>query len=292
MKPHVQKLPLSQNNSFVARTYATPNFEVSLHQHIENELILFTNGEGLAFIGNDISEFKTGDIYFLGSNVPHTFQKRDKDMYTSAIVIQFKEEFWGNDFLNLPENLEIKQLIATSKLGLKLKEKSTVKIGKLIIKIQDSNSHNRILLLYKCLAKLTKRSSYIKLTEQQIDFQNTKEKIRIEKVFNYSIENFRNEIKIKEVADLAGMTKPAFCNYFKKSTKKSYINFLNEIRIGHACSLLLETNFTIADICYDSGFQSIANFNKQFLKLKNSTPSKYRILYKKETFLQLRQIQQ
>ncbi len=156
MKPHVQKLPLSQNNSFVARTYCTPNFEVTWHQHIENELILFTQGEGLGFIGNDVSEFKTGDVYFIGPNVPHTFQKRDKNMITSAIVIQFKEDFWGTDFLNLPENLEIKQLIATSQLGLKINEKHKLKLGKLITKMQDASSHKRILLLYKCLAILTK----------------------------------------------------------------------------------------------------------------------------------------
>ncbi len=287
MKPHVQKLPLSQNNSFVARTYCTPNFEVTWHQHIENELILFTQGEGLGFIGNDVSEFKTGDVYFIGPNVPHTFQKRDKNMITSAIVIQFKEDFWGTDFLNLPENLEIKQLIATSQLGLKINEKHKLKLGKLITKMQDASSHKRILLLYKCLAILTKKNCYTKLTEQQIAFHNIKEKIRIEKIFNYSIQNFQNEIKIKDIADLAGMTEPAFCNYFKKSTKKSYVNFLNEIRIGHVCNLLLETNLAVSDICYDSGFQTIANFNKQFLKFKKMTPSKYRILYKKESYFEI-----
>lgn len=108
MKPFVEKLPLSQNTSFVARTYRTPQFEVSWHQHIEYELILFTEGEGRAFIGNYIGEFETGEIFFLGSNLPHTFQKAQNELITSAVVVQFTDHFWGNDFMELPECKSLK----------------------------------------------------------------------------------------------------------------------------------------------------------------------------------------
>src|SRR5205809_1351214 len=98
MKPLVEKLPLSQNTSFVAHTYRTPQFEVPWHQHIEYELILFKEGEGTSFIGNYVGEFKKGDIFFLGSNLPHTFQKVHKDLITSALVIQFRADCWGSAF--------------------------------------------------------------------------------------------------------------------------------------------------------------------------------------------------
>src|SRR6187551_2733123 len=103
MKPIIEKLPLEENSSFVAKTHATPQFEVPWHQHIENELILFTAGEGTSYIGNYVGEFKTGDVFFLGSNLPHTFQKANAQLYTSAVVVHFKEDFWGSAFLQLPE---------------------------------------------------------------------------------------------------------------------------------------------------------------------------------------------
>src|SRR4029079_18765389 len=102
MKLFIEKLPLSQNTSFVARTYRTPQFEIPWHQHIEYELILFTEGEGLIFIGNYVGDFKPGDIFFIGANLPHTFQKANRDLIINAVVIQFREDFWGNELMNLP----------------------------------------------------------------------------------------------------------------------------------------------------------------------------------------------
>lgn len=100
MKPIIEKLPLNEDSSFLARTYTTPHFEVPWHQHVEYELILFKEGEGTSFIGNYIGEFKTDDIFFLGSNLPHTFQKANKEMLTSALVVQFKEDFGDLIFYN------------------------------------------------------------------------------------------------------------------------------------------------------------------------------------------------
>src|ERR1044072_2355658 len=119
MRPLVQKLPLNENTSFVAKTFRTPNFEVGWHQHIEYELILFTEGSGMSFIGNHVGEFERGDIYFLGSNLPHTFQKSG-DQVTSAVVVQFRGDFWGPGFLDLPELRSIKGLFEASMLGLKM----------------------------------------------------------------------------------------------------------------------------------------------------------------------------
>ena len=120
MKPFIEKLPLSEDRSFVAQTHRTPNFEVPWHQHIEYELILFTEGAGLSFIGNYVGEFETGDIFFLGSNVPHTFQKSHEGLITSAVVIHFNENFWGEEILNLPESKFIKRLLQRTMNGLKI----------------------------------------------------------------------------------------------------------------------------------------------------------------------------
>lgn len=276
MKPFVQKLPLTEETSFVARTYRTPAFEVSWHQHIEYELILFTEGEGLGFIGNYIGEFKTGDVFFLGANLPHTFQKRHKDIITSAVVIQFREDFWGKDFLALPESKLIQQLFQQSMQGLRIEGQSKLWLQPLICGLEFASGFSRIIKLCDCLQIMAGTHELTPLSTQEVKVYNPKDKERIEKVFHYTINSFTKPVTLTEIARLVNMSVPAFCNYFKKSTKKTYIDFLNEVRIGNACKLLTDTERTILDICFESGFNTLANFNKQFLKLKKMTPSKYR----------------
>ena len=117
------------------------------------------------------------------------------------------------------------------------------------------------------------------LSTEEVKLSNPKDKERIEEVFRYTMELFRQPISLADVAEVAGLSVPAFCNFFKKSTKKTYIDFLNKVRVGHACKLLIETDLKIINICYESGFNTLANFNKQFLKVKQLTPSKYRKLF-------------
>jgi len=275
MKPLIQKLPLNENNSFVAQTFRTPEFEVGWHQHIEFEIILFTEGSGMSFIGNHVGEFETNDIYLLGANLPHTFQKRDPDMIVSAVVVQFKENCWGDTFLDMPECRPIRHLLATSAYGLKLEGETKRKLFSLITSLETVKDFQRILLLGQCLHLMAQTKEYITVSTQEAKSQS-KEKEVIDRIFQYTIENFRDPISLPQVADIACMSIPAFCNYFKKSTKKTYIDFLNEIRIGYACKLLMETQNTVLDICYDSGYNTMANFHKQFLKLKHFTPLQYR----------------
>lgn len=283
MKTLIEKLPLSENTSFVAKTFRTPHFEVPWHQHIEYELILFTEGDGLAFIGNYAGEFKTGDVFFIGKNVPHTFQKRINEMITSAIVVQFREDFWGSDFLALPEAKEIRDLFQISMQGLQITGTSKERLGEIIQQLEHQKGFGRMVRLSECLEIIAVDKEFLTLSTQEANLLNPKDKERIDKVFNYTIDSFRQPITLSEVAEIAGLSIPAFCSYFKKSTKKTYIDFLNEIRVGYACKLLIETDLNIINICYESGYNTLANFNKQFLKVKQETPSKYRKTFASST---------
>ena len=276
MKPLVEKLPLSQNTSFVARTYRTPQFEVPWHQHVEYELILFTEGEGTAFIGNYIGDFKTGDVFFLGSNLPHTFQKSQKDLITSAVVVQFTDDFWGSAFLDLPESKSIQKMLQASSKGFRMLGDCRQQLQSMISELEQLEGFARIIRLCDCLQRITESKQYETVSTQETTTFQAKNKDRIDRIFQFTIENFQEPITLADVAATAGMSVPAFCTYFKKSTKKTYIDFLNEVRIGHACKLLMDTPKPILDICYESGFNTLANFNKQFLKMKKLTPSAYR----------------
>lgn len=273
MKPHLQKLPLDESTSFVARTYRTPDFEVGWHQHVECELILFTEGTGLSFIGNHVGEFETGDIYFLASNLPHTFQKREAASIASAVVVQFKEDFWGNELLLIPEAKAIKQLLIKATQGLKLKNYLKLQLAPLIKELEEAVGFKRIILLTTCLEAMAQKRDWTALSTQDIS-SNSDE--RIEKVIQFTIDNFKESIKLEQVAGIACMGVKSFCSYFKRCTKKTFIDFVNEVRVGYACNLLVDSNRSVLDICYDSGYNTIANFHKQFLKVKGLTPLQYR----------------
>jgi len=275
MKPLIQKLPLSEATSFVAKTFRTPHFEVGWHQHIEYELILFTEGSGMSFIGNYVGEFETGDIFFLGSNLPHTFQKSG-DQITSAVVVQFRDDFWGHHFLEIPESRNLKQLLHTSLHGLKITGESKLILANHIKQLEHTNGFKRVLLLEECLHLIAETNEYTEVSTQEIKELAPKDKQCIDRVFQFTIDSFKDQVSLSQVAAVACMSIPAFCRYFKKSTKKTYTEFLNEVRIGYACNLLQDTQKTVQDICYESGYNSIANFHRQFFKIKSYTPLQYR----------------
>jgi hypothetical protein len=235
MKPLIEKLPLSGDTSFVARTHRTPLFEVPWHQHLEYELILFTEGVGMSFMGNYVGEFEAGDVFFLGSNLPHTFQKSREDMVVSAIVVHFREDFWGTELLQLPESKLIKKLLKTSAHGLKFTGESKDRLGKMIQELKIKNGFRRIISLLECLTLMSETDDYITVSTQEIKELNPKDRDRIDRIFQYTMDNFKQPIHLAALAGIAGMTIPAFCNYFKKRTRKTYIDFINEIRIGHSC---------------------------------------------------------
>ncbi len=280
MKPFIQKLITGSNSSFYVRTHRTPDFEVGWHQHVELELILFTEGEGIGFVGNSVSDFKTGDIYFLGSNLPHTFQKRDSALITSAVVIQFKSDFWGNTFMQLPECKAIADLFEHSLKGIKLTGYTRSLLKNLVIKMEKATGFSRVILLSQCLELIAHSKDIQYLSTYEIKLLNARDKERIDKVFQYTASSFKEDITLSKIAAVACMSVPAFCNYFKKSTKKTYIDFLNEIRIDYACKQLMETDKTVLEICFECGFNTLPNFHKVFLKNMKVTPLQFRKKFK------------
>jgi len=279
MRPFVEKLHLDENTSFYARTHNTPRFEVPWHQHVELELILFKKGFGTAFIGNHVGVFNAGDIYLLGSNLPHTFQKTKKDLFVSALVVQFEEHFLGTGFLEIPEARSLPELFATALKGILVKGKTRKMLYELVNELEQRQGLSRVTRLIECLNLIAETKEYETLSTQEVKEFNSKNKERIDKIYQYTIDHFSESISLGQVAALASMSIPAFCSYFKKCTKKTYIEFLNEIRIGNACKLLTETQKPVSEICFECGFNTPANFNKQFYKVKGRTPMQYRKLF-------------
>jgi AraC-like DNA-binding protein len=280
MKTIIQKIHLEEQHSFACREYKTPHFETDWHKHNEAELILITEGSGTALIGDYIGEYKVGDIFFLSSNMPHWFRKENETMIGSALVIQFLNDFWGSAFLNLPELERINQLLTGNPFALKLHGEHHATIAKGIYELEKAEGISRILLLVQLLGIISKCKESKVITKAFQIKSSIKENNAIEQVFDYSMKHYLEPITLGEVASLVGMSIPTFCRFFKKNIKKSYFDFLKELRVSHACKLLRETEEPILDVCYSSGYNSWAHFSRQFKNVKNSTPNEYRKQYK------------
>ena len=160
--------------------------------------------------------------------------------------------------------------------GLKINGAPKEKLQDHIKNLETAKGFWRITKLCECLSILAETKDYITVSTQEIKALNPKDQDRIDSVFQYTMENFKEPIRLSLISKKAGMSIPAFCNYFKKRTKKTYIDFVNEVRIGHACKLLLTSQMSVLQICFECGFNTVANFNRQFLKIKKATPSQYR----------------
>jgi len=280
MQTLIQKIHIEEDSSFACRIYRTPQFETNWHKHKEYELILITEGHGTALIGDYVGNYSTGDVFFLAGNLPHWFRKSHHKMIGGAIVIHFRKDFWGEPFLYLPELKKIYQLLHSKNNGIQLQRVLQKDIALQIKELEKASGIDRIVKLIFCLQKISQSASYTVLTYHFSSTSNTKENSVIEKVFDYSFKYYLKQITLHEVADIAGMSIPTFCRFFKKNIKKSYFNFLQELRIGHACKLLHTTGQPILDVCYNSGYNSWAHFSKQFKHVKQMTPSMYRKQFK------------
>lgn len=276
MKALIQKLPLDRESSFVARTYRTPYFETPWHQHLEIELVLMTESEGTAFIGDALTEYRPDDVYLLGENLPHWFRKADPDSVGSAVVVHFTKSFWGQPFLDLPEMNAVKSLLEFSVQGLRLQGELRQRVAEQLRCIEQQRGFSQLATLLDSLHQISQSGEYTLINQSPVLTYSSADQVQIHTVMEYTMANFRQKIRLEEVSGLTHRSVSAFCQYFKKSTKKSYVQFLTEIRLAHACKLLMTTSLPITQICFESGFHNWANFSKHFKQQLGLSPRQYR----------------
>ena len=274
MKTLLQKIHLDEHQSFACRTYKTPNFETNWHKHEECELIIITAGHGTVMMGDYVGEYKTGDIYFMAGNLPHWFRKQQNKMAGAAVVIHFKPTLFGERFLLLPELKQVDHFLK-KKDGIQLAKKLKKEVGSMIMELETLKGYQRIFTLLQCLQKIGSSPGYTILT-QNFSSANTNINPAIEKIIDFSFKRYLTPVTLQQVAAVADMSIPTFCRFFKKNIKKTYFDFLQDLRISHACKLLSNTNKPVLEICYESGYNSWAHFSKQFKHVKKITPSQYR----------------
>jgi AraC-like DNA-binding protein len=262
-----------------------PDINNRWHCHPELELIYFKKGSGTQFIGDSIKQFKAGDMTLVGSNLPHYWRfddayfHHDENVKVEMIVVHFCENFWGDQFLQLPENKLIKVLLERSKRGLQIAGGTKDKVADLLAAMLNTDGADRIIMLLKALNTVATTNPVNYLTSIGFKYDhNESENDRLNNIYEYSVRNFRKKIYLDEIAEIAGVSSNSFCRYFKSKTRKTYSQFIIEIKVGYACKLLIEDKLNIKQLCYDSGFNNFSTFHKHFKQVTGKSP----LMYQKE----------
>ncbi|WP_372755770.1 helix-turn-helix transcriptional regulator [Mariniflexile sp.] len=271
------KIPKPEHDGLIFQVDYTPLFYDKLHQHEEIQISYILQGEGTLVIGDSISHFKKDDVLIIGSHLPHVF-KSDVNVTTVShmLTVFFTKSSFGSHFFELAELNELQPFFKRAKHGFKATTHIKI-IKELFLQLENASKFKRFLVLLELLQTASK-SQYKSLSSFIYDKKYTdNEGYRMRNVFEFTMNNFDKEISLITIAQIANMTNNAFCKYFKKRTNKTYIQFLNELRIEHACKLLISNkDYSITQIAEASGFNNISNFNRQFKAIKKLNPSDFK----------------
>ena len=282
MKASFEQLDQATNGSFLFRQFTLPYFDAPYHFHPEFELTLILKSEGKRFVGNQVADFKEGDLVLLGSNVPHCWKNDGIGNENSArsIVVQFKEDFLGEGFFNNPETLPIRNLLDKAKSGILISGKTRDRVAREMIFLLTVPPFQKLLGLLDLLNTIAISKDFEIIDNQPNRYDlSALDLDRINKVYAYVIGHYTQEIHLETAAFLTNMTETAFCRYFKKITKKTFLDLVTEFRIKHACNLLHSTDKQVAEVCFESGFGNISHFNKQFKVVTGYSPLNYRKMF-------------
>jgi AraC-like DNA-binding protein len=273
------QIPKKKDDALIFQEDIEFSFYDKLHQHEEIQICFIKSGTGTLIVGDTINDFKENDALVIGSNVPHVFRSDFKeDKKSHMITFFFTKNSFGDDFFNLKELSNFDDFFTQSKHGFRATSNHK-KIKKYFLKLRSSSKLDRFIIFLKLIKCITK-SNYESLSSFIYEKKYTAiEGKRMRDIFEYTMKNYRKDITLNDISEVAVLTKNAFCKYFKKRTNKSYFSFLNELKIEHSCKLIFsKTDLTFAEIAFKSGFKNISNFNRQFKTVKNMSPSNYRKL--------------
>lgn len=283
LKTALHKSSIPPTQIFVFKHLSEKHFDPIWHAHSEYQLFVVLEGTGTRFIGDNIRPFKPGELVLTGPDLPHLWRNdeiyfdRTSDSRADGIVIYFNENFLGDHILEKEEMLSIKLLFSKAMRGLEFYGAPKDEVIKLMQGLDHSKGVGSVIRLLTILSILSSTKNYNYISSKHFEQgYNEHESARLNMVYEYVLKNFRNVVSLQAVADLLHMTPTSFSRYFTTKNNKPFSRFIAEIRIKHACEMLTNTDASISQICYECGFNTISNFNKQFKDIMDDTPSGYK----------------
>jgi len=259
----------------------------SWHYHAQFELTWIIRGHGVRFVGDSMRRYGPGDLALIGPNLPHAWNDESEDGAVEAIVVQFAEDCFGEGFLSLDEALPIRQLLKRARLGLQFPPHAAVRAGELLRAMGAQPALERLVRLIELLDILAGSAAETIVTPESLhdDGATRVTRERLEKIYRYVRENLGAEISQARLATTLGLSSPAFSRFFKAATGKTFVHFVNMLRITEACRLLDSSTLSVTEVAMGCGYHNLSNFNRQFLTLKGMAPSAYRRSFRRQAEL-------
>ena len=280
MQISYEKLVVDENSLLHYQEFIQTHFTSPFHMHDEFELIIIMKSHGKLYVGNNVTNFKDGNLFLFAPGLPHCFYNThgfEKDnILPHAVVIQFKRDFLGNDFFDKTEVTQLSRLVKKAEYGVQISNPSLKLIQKIVNLKQKKNLERlgEFMLILNELAGM--RTTKLLTATNNLNVTGLRESKVINDVYKYVAENFQIEITFSTAALVANMQKAAFCRYFKRKTKKKFTEFVNETRIIHARKLLAETDKTVAEVAFECGYRNISYFNRLFKQTCETSPKVFR----------------
>lgn len=282
MKPILRKIDTGAEYSFSIREDIHSYLYNHWHYHPEVELTFIRKGKGIRLVGDSMQPFEDGDLILLGANIPHLWRsdasyfEQSSELTIEAIAIHFRTDFWGDTFFSLPEMAPIKKILERAQRGIKINGNTGVDVTRKMEEILHARGIERIEQLLHILNRIAASEDCEPLSSSGfVQTYNANNTDRIDQIFNYTFTHFKEPLSIERVASAINLSPHSFCRYFKTRTLKTYWQFLLEVRIGHACKLLIEDKHNISEVAFESGFSNLSNFNRQFKAAMQMTPMQY-----------------
>jgi AraC-like DNA-binding protein len=274
-----EKIDVSHKHSFITRRLKMDPNSDKIHSHKNYELNYINSGSGRRIVGNHISSYTKGDLVLLGPNISHCWEvmETEKENFGECVVTHFYENIINSNFFNIPELDEVINLLKEAGSGIRFMGHKTKKVAeslKKMVHIEGLERYIELLNVFSLLLQIDERE-YLALPSS---LPNTYDKDReqIDKIYEYVFQNVQNGINLNDAAKLVYMEPSSFCRYFKKKTNQTFMNYVKKVRLGIAARLLAETEKQITQICYECGYNNLANFNHYFKVVMKKTPSEYR----------------
>lgn len=276
MKLSLETIKPDSGSSF--RILLTPNLNDIFfwHFHPEIELVFVEAEKGIRHIGEHISTYTKSDLSLIGSYIPHLNFDYGVKTTVETVVIQLRENFFEEGLKLFPEFNDIIELFERVKSGVAFYGETKRLAGERLKKISSLSKFNQFIELIEIFQFLAQSREYTQLKARPISSKTIlKQQERILQIYKHVEENFKDRIDTNQIADKINMTVPAFCRYFKKTTKLTYTDFVNQYRITHSKKLLLQDK-NVSEACYDSGFENLSYFNRAFKKITGMSPSVFK----------------
>ncbi|GAB3793383.1 AraC family transcriptional regulator [Spirosoma humi] len=285
MKALFEKVMFNEQSSLLVRRFELLYFDAPWHYHPEYELTYIVKSHGRRFVGDHVEPFRAGDLVLLGPDLPH-FWRNDDEFYqpdsihlAESIVVQFPASFTERGLASIPEAASVRELLERARYGLRFSSEMSQTTADLMEKLPQQTGLTQVLSLLAILNMLsTDQNAQLLASDGYQLAPGAAETERMKRVLEFMLRHFREEVRVEQIASIAGMAPAAFCRYFKNRTRKTFVEYLNELRIGHARKLLSNVDMSVGQVGLECGYNNNSHFHRQFKLSTGITPFQYQAL--------------